>query len=76
MALSQTVEQSLREAEASLRNALAFAARTERPMVTSVVADLINRIDSLIKTHELLDKLEDRQNGKQPKGKWGPFFTE
>lgn len=76
MALSQTVEQSLREAEASLRNALSFAARTERPMVTSVVADLIGRIDTLIKTHELLDKLEDRQDGKQPKGKWGPFFTE
>jgi hypothetical protein len=45
-------------------------------MVTSVVADLINRIDTLIKTHELLDKLEDRQDGKQSRGKWGPFFTE
>ena len=76
MALSQTVEQSLKEAEASLRNALSFAARTERPMVTSVVADLINRIDTLIKTHELLDKLEDRQDGKQSRGRWGPFFTE
>jgi hypothetical protein len=76
MALSPTVQESLKEAEANLRNALSFAARTERPMVTSVVADLINRIDTLIKTHELLDKLEDRQDGKQSRGKWGPFFTE
>jgi len=76
MALSPTVQESLKEAEASLRNALSFAARTERPMVTSVVADLIGRIDTLIKTHELLDKLEDRQDGKQSRGKWGPFFTE
>ena len=76
MALSPTVQESLKEAEASLRNALSFAAKTERPMVTSVVADLINRIDTLIKTHELLDKLEDRQDGKQSRGKWGPFFTE
>ena len=46
MALSESVEASLKEAEASLRNALAFAARTEKPMVTSVIADLIKNIDS------------------------------
>ena len=33
MALSQSVEQSLNQAEQSLRNALAYAARQERPMV-------------------------------------------
>ena len=33
MALSESVETSLKEAEASLRNALAYAARQERPMV-------------------------------------------
>jgi hypothetical protein len=76
VALSETVETSLREAEASLRNALSFAARTERPMVTSVIASLINKIDSLVETHKIIDKLEERQNGKQSKGTWGPFFTE
>jgi hypothetical protein len=76
MPLSETVETSLREAESSLRNALSFAARTERPMVTSVIADLISKIDSVIKTNELLDNLEDRQNGNQPRGNWGPFFKE
>ena len=33
MALSKSVEDSLREAEASLRNALAYAARQEKPFI-------------------------------------------
>lgn len=74
MALSQSVEESLKEAEASLRNALAYAARQERPMVCSVVSDMIARIDSLMHTDALLDKLEERMEGKNDKGKWGPFF--
>ena len=41
MALSKTVEDSLKEAESSLRNALAFAARGERPLVCSQIANLI-----------------------------------
>ncbi len=56
--LAKQVEESLKEAESNLRNALAFAARTERPMVTSTIADLINRIDSIIKTDELLDNVD------------------
>lgn len=71
MALGQQVEESLREAESSLRNALAYAARTERPVVVSVIADLISRIESIISTDELLDKLENRKEGES--GKWGPF---
>ena len=58
MALGTQVEESLKEAEASLRNALAYAARTERPMVCSVIADLISRIESVMSTDSLLDKLE------------------
>ena len=64
MAMSEKVEESLREAEASLRNALSYAARTEKPMVTSSIADVIGRIDSLIGTHQLLDKFEDMANSK------------
>jgi nicotinamide mononucleotide adenylyltransferase len=71
MALAQQVEESLKEAESNLRNALAYAARTERPMVVSVIADLVNRIDTVISTDELLDKLENRKEGSS--GKWGPF---
>ena len=72
MALSQSVEESLKEAEASLRNALAYAARQERPMVCSVIADLINRIESLQSTDAILDKLENRRPGDS--GFFGTFF--
>ena len=74
MALGQQVEESLKEAEASLRNALAFAARQERPMVCSVIADLISRIESLQSTDSLLDKLENRKLGDS--GFFGTMFGE
>jgi hypothetical protein len=74
MALSQSVEESLKEAEASLRNALAYAARQERPMVCSVIADIINRINSLQSTDALLDKLENRKPGSS--GFFGTIFGE
>ena len=38
MALSKSVEESLKEAELALRNALAFAARGERPVVCGTIA--------------------------------------
>ncbi len=72
MALSQSVEESLKEAEQSLRNALAYAARQERPMVCSVIADLIARIESVMTTDSLLDKLENRKPGDT--GFFGTIF--
>jgi hypothetical protein len=74
MALSQSVEESLKEAEAALRNALAYAARQERPMVCSVIADLISRIESLQSTDAILDKLENRKSGDS--GFFGNIFGE
>jgi hypothetical protein len=71
MALSKSVEESLKEAEASLRNALSYAARQEKPFIGKHIADMILEIDNLIKTDELIDKLENRMNGDS--GKWGPF---
>ena len=74
MALSKSVEESLKEAEQNLRNALAFAARQERPMVCSVIADLISRIESVMDTDALLDKLENRRPGSN--GNFGVFFND
>jgi|TARA_Y100001938_G_scaffold148855_1_gene233764 hypothetical protein len=74
MALSKSVEESLKEAEQSLRNALAFAARQERPMVCGVIAEMIGRIESLKSTDSILDKLESREEGSS--GSWGQFFTD
>ena len=72
MALGQQVEENLKDAESSLRAALSFAARTERPMVCSVIADLISRIESVQNTDSILDKLEDRKFGDT--GFFGPIF--
>ena len=72
MALSKQVEESLKDAESDLRNALAFAARTERPMVVSVIADMLHRIESVMSTNDLLDKLDDRTPGSS--GHFGTFI--
>ena len=72
MALSQSVEENLKDAEQSLRAALAFAARQERPMVCSVIADLISRIESVQNTDSILDKLENRKFGDT--GFFGTMF--
>ena len=72
MALSNQVEDSLKDAQSDLRNALAFAARTERPMVISVIADTLQRIETVMSTNDLLDKLDDRTPGSS--GHFGTFI--
>lgn len=74
MALSKSVEESLKEAEASLRNALAYAARQERPMVCTTISRIIQEIESLTTFDELLDKLENRKPGDS--GMFGNFFQD
>lgn len=71
--LTNQVEENLREAEGCLRNALHWAAKNERPMVCSTVAEMISRIDALIHTDALLDKLENRKSGDS--GFFGTFFN-
>lgn len=73
MTLGSQVEESLKEAEGCLRNALHKAAKNERPMVVSVIADLISRIESIISTDKLLDKLENRKPGSS--GDFGQSFN-
>ena len=72
MALSDSVETSLREAEASLRNALAYAARQEKPFVAKHIADMVMQIDNLISADALIDKIENRRDGDS--GLFGTFF--
>jgi Tfp pilus assembly protein PilX len=72
MALSESVETSLREAEASLRNALAYAARQEKPFVAKNIADMVMQIDNLISADALIDKIENRKDGDS--GFFGTFF--
>ena len=72
MALSETVKESMREAESHLRNALSFAARTERPNIVAHIAKLIAGIDNIITADDLIDKLEDRTSGSSDM--FGPFY--
>ncbi len=55
MALSKSVEESVREAESHLRNALAYSARQESPYVSCIIADMISKLDQLIETDKFLD---------------------
>ena len=61
MALSKQVEESLREAQGNLRNALAFAARTESPYVNKHIADLLSNIEALIDVQKIIQKVEDNE---------------
>ncbi len=74
MALSKSVEDSLKEADSNLRNALAYAARQERPMVCREIAKIISDIQSLQDTDIILDKLESRNPGDS--GMFGSFFND
>ena len=63
MKVSKQVEDSVKEAIESLRNALAFAARSEEPYIAKHIADKIMELDGLIKVNQLLDDLEEiREN--------------
>lgn len=59
MTLSNSVEYSLREAQEALRNALAFAARSEKPYVSKHIADMLSNIENLCDITDLLDKVEE-----------------
>ena len=62
MALSQQVESSLLEAQQSLRNALSFAARTEKPYIPKHIADMMSNIDNIIHVVPLLEQVEEGLN--------------
>lgn len=63
MALAKQVEDSLDEAQASLRNALAYAARNERPLVNQAIADLMCNIEKLKSIDKFLDSMDEFKNG-------------
>ena len=73
MALSETVKESLRDAQEDLRNALACAARTEKPFVSKHIAVMLAQIDNLIDATEMLEKMQNRKDGDS--GFFGTFFN-
>ena len=73
MALSEQVKLSLRDAQADLRNALAFSARNEKPYVSKHIADLLASVDNIIDATEMIEKIENRKPGDS--GMFGTFFN-
>ena len=59
MPLSEQVESSLIEAQEDLRNALSFAARTEKPYISKHIADMLSNIDNIIHVVPLLEQVEE-----------------
>mgnify|MGYP001216934542 FL=1 len=62
MPLSEQVESSLIEAQENLRNALSFAARTEKPYIAKHIADMMSNIDNIIHVVPLLEQVEEGLN--------------
>lgn len=58
MALSESVLNSLKDAESSLRNALAFAARCERPIVCHQISKMISDISHISDFDGMLDNID------------------
>jgi hypothetical protein len=72
--LSPKVKEELLEAQSHLRAALKNAAVNEKPFMCKHIADMIMQIDTLEKTENMLDKLENRKPGDS--GMFGSFFTD
>ena len=61
MSLSNQVKESVNEAVVNLREALAFAARTERPIVISSLTDVLVRLESLEHMDEIMEKFSNQR---------------
>lgn len=63
MALSQQVEDSLREAQKHLREALAFAARNEKPYVNVSISTMISDVERIMFLDNIFDKIDNKEDG-------------
>lgn len=66
MALSNQVKGSLDEAGRHLRDALAFAARTEHPVTINAITELMCRLDSLEKIDTIIEKFDTNHEVPHP----------
>ena len=73
MALSRQTLEHLLEAESHMRAAIKSAAVNEKPLVVKQLAQLLLDMEQCKKFDEIMDLLEDREDGSS--GKFGPFFT-
>ena len=62
--LTRQVEDSLRAAQEHLRDALAFAARGEKPYVAKHIANFLADVDNLIDAQDLIENMREYMDDK------------
>lgn len=67
MSLSTQVKEAIDQASNCLRDALAFAARTEHPLTVSTISDLLCRLESLEQVDELMQQFTRRDDVESSK---------
>jgi len=67
MSLSNQVKASVEDASQSLRDALAFAARTEHPITITTISDILCRLESLEHVDELMQQFRNKDDAQFPK---------
>ena len=67
MSLSTQVKEAVDQASNCLRDALAFAARTEHPLTVNTLSDLLCRLESLEQVDELMQHFRGKDDAQSPK---------
>ena len=57
MALSEQTSESLKKAETHLRDALAFAARVEKPYIVRELGSILSHLDNIQATDNFFDRM-------------------
>lgn len=65
MSLSTQVKESVENAANCLRDALAFAARTEHPITITTISDILCRLESLEQVDDLMQQFAKRDEEKK-----------
>ena len=67
MTLSKPVEDSLREAQKHLQDALASSARTEKPFISRHTASFSADIDNLIDAQDMMEYIRNQLTNREDK---------
>ena len=72
MSLGKNLQENLKEAESSIRNALYWASKNEKPFTCKQIADILHATEVIEHTENMMDKLENRNPGDS--GMFGSMF--
>ena len=66
MTISTQVKESIDQASGHLREALAFASRTEHPITINTLSDLLIRLESIEQIDDLMQMMACKNEGRTP----------